>query len=77
LQQEHEQTLAELATYRQRDVDASEEERARQQYEDLRKRFEPEPPTPIANQQARGWEEGSATPFGARERTGTGGGWPT
>jgi hypothetical protein len=77
LQDEHGKTLADLDTYRQRDVDASEEDIARQQFEALRARFEPEPPKPIGNNPARrGWEEGSGERYAERERTGTSQGWP-
>jgi hypothetical protein len=77
LKAEHEQAIAELGTYRQRDVDASEEDLARQQYDALRARFEPDPPTPIGNNpQRRGWEDGSGNSYAERERTGTGTGWP-
>lgn len=55
LRAEREQAAAELETYRQRETDASEEEQARQQYEQLRARFEPEPPTPIGNNPPRDW----------------------
>ena len=84
LQEEHAQTLAELDTYRQRDVDASEEETARQQYEALRARFgDEESPRPLGNNVARGnagsgddWlSAGGGYP--TRERTGTSTGWPT
>jgi chromosome segregation ATPase len=79
LRAEHEQADADLATYRQRDVDASEEEQARTQYEALRERFEAEPPTPVGNNQqrpARGWEDGSESAYAERERAGTSMGWP-
>jgi hypothetical protein len=76
LRAEHEQTLAELGTYRQRDVDTSEEDAARQSYEALRARFEPDPPKPIGNNPSRGWEDGSGARYAERERTGTGQGWP-
>ena len=80
LQEEHAKTLAELDTYRQRDVDASEEETARQQYEQLRQRFEQEPPKPIGNNAARqtradDWTDSGST-YATRERSGTGTGWP-
>ena len=77
LRAEHEQAIADLATYRQRDVDASEDEQARQTYEQLRERFEAEPPKPIGNNPARGWADGSDSRYADRERTGTGSGWPT
>jgi hypothetical protein len=76
LRSEHEKAIADLATYRQRDVDASEEDLARQQYDQLRQRFEPEPPKPIGNSQARSWADGSGERYAERERTGTGSGWP-
>ncbi len=76
LRQEHEQTLAELDTYRQRDVDASEEEQARKTYEDLRARFEPEPPPPVGLKGRRGWEDGSESGYLTRDKTGSTG-FPT
>ena len=76
LQEEHAKTLAELSTYRQRDVDASEEENARQQFEALRARFEPEPSRPIGNNPARDWTDGSGSRYAERERVGTSQGWP-
>jgi hypothetical protein len=86
LREEHAKALAELDTYRQRDVDAAEEDVARQQYESLKARFDnEESPRPVGNNQQRqqpreepDWL--SATPSGgyaSRERTGTGSGWPT
>jgi hypothetical protein len=77
LRAEHEQAIADLSTYRQRDVDASEEDLARQQYEALRTRFEADPPKPIGNNPARDWTDGSGERYRERERTGTGQGWPT
>ncbi len=77
LKEERAKTIAELETYRQRDVDASEEDVARQQFDALRARFEPEPPKPVGNNPARGWEAGSESRYAERERTGTGTGWPT
>jgi hypothetical protein len=76
LQAEHEQAIADLATYRQRDVDTSEEDLARQQFEQLRERFEPEPVKPIGNNPARDWTEGSGSRYAERPRTGTSHGWP-
>jgi hypothetical protein len=85
LRTEHEQALADLATYRQRDVDASEEEQARAQYESLKARFGAEEThTPVGNNAARGnapaaendWLSGNPSGYQSRERTGTGSGWP-
>lgn len=78
LQEERDAALAELATYRQREVDASEEETARQQYEALRDRFEPAPPKPIGNNPSADWlsSAGAPNPYQTRERSGTGSGWP-
>jgi hypothetical protein len=79
LRTEHEQALTDLATYRQRDVDASEEEQARQQYEQLRERFEEAPPTPVGNNQQRtpaSCADASDRSFIDRERTGTSAGYP-
>ena len=84
LQEEHAKTLAELDTYRQRDVDASEEEYARQQYETLRARFgDEESPRPVGNNPQRGnaptgddWLSTEPSAYKARERSGTGSGWP-
>ena len=84
LRKEREQVQAELEAYRQRDVDTSEEEQARQQYEDLKTRFEPENEKPIGNNASKAnrgtdendWLTGSGNPYGSRERTGTGGGFP-
>lgn len=73
LRAEHEAANAELATFRQATVDASEEDTARQQYEDLRARFEPENPSPVGNnpaRPARGWEDGPEAPWVTREREG-------
>jgi len=55
LRAEHEALLSELNEYRQSKVDAEEEEQARKQYDALRARFEPEPPTPIANNPRGEW----------------------
>lgn len=76
LRAEHEQALADLNTYRQRDVDTSEDDNARQQFEQLKERFEPTP-KPVGNNPQRGWEDGSAERYASRERTGTDSGWPT
>jgi hypothetical protein len=57
LRKEHEQAVADLATYRQRDVDASEEDDARRQYESLRARFEEAPPKPVGNNPTGGWTD--------------------
>lgn len=84
LQEEHAKTLAELDTYRQRDVDASEEENARQQYETLRARFgDEESPRPVGNNPQRGnaptgddWLSTEPSAYKARERSGTESGWP-
>lgn len=78
LRAEHEQAIADLATYRQREVDTSEEDLARQQFEALKDRFEPNP-KPIGNnpaRPARGWEDGSEKRYADRERTGTSQGFP-
>ena len=79
LKAEHEAALAELNDHRQKQVDASEEETARQTYDQLRERFEPPPPTPPGSNPARGgdWTAPSGTKYAERERTGTGSGWPT
>ncbi len=61
---ENTKAQAELDTYRQRDVDAGEEEQARQSYEALRARFEPEPPRPVGNNPARSWADGSGDETG-------------
>jgi hypothetical protein len=53
LQAEHEAALTELATYRQKAVDAGEEAAALAQYEALQARFEPPAPKPIRNNPAR------------------------
>jgi len=78
---EHAASIAELETYRQRDVDNSEEEAARQNYEQLRQRFEPENPRPISVNPSRvdkaGWEDAVGNPYSQRERKGTSSGWPT
>jgi hypothetical protein len=77
LRAEHEAATTRLNDYAQRDVDASEEEQARQQYELLRERFE-ETPTPVGNNQARpaqGWEDATER-YAERERTGTDSGFP-
>ena len=79
LRKEREQAQAELDTYRQRDVDASEEEQARQQYEALRTRFEEGPPKPVGNnaqRPAKGWEDGSDTSWTTRGHNGNGSGFP-
>lgn len=69
LRKEHEQALADLATYRQRDVDTSEEEQARQQFESLKARFETPPPKPIGNNPKSGsWTDGRADDANWRER---------
>lgn len=78
LRAEHEQAIADLATYRQREVDASEEDLARQQYEDLKQRFEPEPPKPVGNNPQGGWMDAARSEYAERSREGTGSeGWPT
>ena len=56
LKAEHETAIAELATYRQRDVDTSEEEAALASYEALKERFSPTP-RPIGNNKARDWTD--------------------
>ena len=77
LRKEHEQALADLATYRQRDVDAGEEEQAKAQYEALRMRFEQAPPTPVGNNPARSWADGSGdTNWRGRSHDGDGQGFP-
>lgn len=76
LREENEATKAALDTYRQRDVDTSEEEAARQQYEALRARFEQEPPRPIGNNPARDWTDGNGRRYADRERAGDSGGFP-
>jgi hypothetical protein len=76
LKDEHAKTIAELDTYRQRDVDASEEDIARQQFEALKERFDP-PPKPIGNNPQRDWAEGSGSRYADRPRAGTSQGWPT
>jgi hypothetical protein len=82
LQEEHAKVIAELDTYRQRDVNASEEATAREQYEALRARFGvEETPTPVGNSQARtapredDWLS-AGSGYNARERTGDGTGFP-
>lgn len=77
LRAEHEAATTALSDFRQKTADANEEELARQQYEQLRHRFEAEPPTPIGNSPARTWADGSGGDYAGRERTGTGMGWPT
>jgi hypothetical protein len=57
LQAEHVAALLELADFRQKAVDASEDEAARQQYEQLRERFEPAPPTPLGANPPRDWTD--------------------
>lgn len=58
LKAEHEAALTELATHRQKAVDATEEENARAQFELLKERFE-HTPKPIGNKPSRhgaaGW----------------------
>jgi septal ring factor EnvC (AmiA/AmiB activator) len=77
LRKEREQAQAELDTYRQRTVDASEEEQARQSYEALRARFEQAPPTPVGNNPARSWADGSGdTNWRGRSHDGDGQGFP-
>lgn len=76
LRKESEQALADLDTYRQRDVDTSEEDLARQQFEALRTRFEAPAPTPIGNNAARDWTDSQSERYGDRERTGTSQGFP-
>jgi hypothetical protein len=80
LRLEHEQALARIAEYDQQAVDASEEEQARQTYEQLRERFETAPPTPIGNNPARptnGWADDDDGPtWGGRERVGDSAGYP-
>src|SRR5690348_7092357 len=55
LRAEHEAAMAELREHRQKAVDASEEAQALAQYETLRERFEPAPPTPIGNNPKGEW----------------------
>jgi hypothetical protein len=84
LREEHAKLAEELDTYRQRDVDASEEEVARQQYEALRERFgTEETPRPVGNNPTRSnvgmgddWLSGSDGGYASRERTGDGMGFP-
>ncbi len=78
LRKEHEQALADLNTYRQRDVDASEEEQAKAQYESLRARFEAPPPTPIGNNpKGTSWTDGREDDanWRDRDRIDRGAGW--
>jgi hypothetical protein len=80
LRAEHEAAQTELNDFRQKTVDASEEEQARAQYETLRTRFEPENPKPIGNNQARpahGWPDASGKGYADRDRLGTDMGFPT
>jgi hypothetical protein len=79
LRAEHEAATAELAEHRQKVTDANEEETARQQYDQLRERFEPNPPTPMGSNPAvigADWTSAGGK-YAERERTGTGTGWPT
>lgn len=78
LRAEHEAANTELAERRQRDVDTSEEDAARQQFEQLRERFDPAP-TPIGNSPARDWLSGSEDAgYAQRERSGDSStSWPT
>jgi Skp family chaperone for outer membrane proteins len=80
LRAEHEAATNRLNDYAQRDVDATEEEQARQQYEALRERFEAEPPTPVGNNQQRtprDWtDQNERADYIERVREGTGMGWP-
>lgn len=77
LRQEHEQADSELASYRERDASANEEETARQQYESLRERFEPKPPAkPLGNNPVRQWFEPETKPR-EREPIGSGLHFPT
>lgn len=77
LREENAKALADLGTYRQRDVDASEDEQARQSYEALRARFEPEPPKPVGNNPAKTWADGSGdTNWRGRPHDGDGQGFP-
>lgn len=56
LKAEHEAAITELNTYRQADVDKSEEETALRTYESLKERFSPTP-RPIGNNKARDWTD--------------------
>lgn len=79
LKAEHEAATARLSEYDQKVADANEEETARQQYDQLRQRFEAPPPKPIGTNMPRGadWTAPEGSKYAERERTGTGTGWPT
>jgi hypothetical protein len=79
LRAEHEAALAELSEHRQKQVDASEEETARHQYDQLKARFEAPPPVPAGTNAPRGgdWTAPEGSKYATRERTGTSTGWPT
>jgi hypothetical protein len=78
LKAEHAANDAELADFRQKTVDASEEEAARQTYEALRERFEREPPKPSGRNPPRvpEWTDVREDTYAGRPRNGTGSGYP-